>query len=100
MLMKEFEDKAYKFLQENGYEKNPMQDTFVVNIFSIYKSKRLLFESVCFKFEMVAPTLDELFDNAYKVLVSFGPKVKKEDNLEVNLTDTKVSLKLVEKGEK
>ena len=92
MNFSKFEEKANDFLQNSGIlniteeEKNLNLFTAIVN--SVYKNKNLMFRAYNIAFEVYAETLDELFDKAYRVLKSYGPKATRERNKEVESSNS------------
>ena len=82
MQFGKFEEKAMEFLKENDIS-TPTDN--IVHVHSYYKAKRLTFQTDSFMFEVTADNLEELFDRAFKVLKSYGPKTtrtKSEDAVE------------------
>ena len=92
MNFSKFEEKANDFLQNSGIlnitEEEKNFNLFTININSIYKSKSLMFRAHSIDFEVYAETLDELFDKAYRVLKSYGPKATRERNKEVESSNS------------
>lgn len=92
MNFSKFEEKANDFLQNSDIlniteeEKNFNLFTVIVN--SVNKNKSLMFRSYNIAFEVYAETLDELFDKAYRVLKSYGPKATRERNKEVESSNS------------
>lgn len=87
MQFGKFEEKAMEFLKENNIS-NPIDSKgslFTVHVLSAYKAKKLAFQTSNFMFEVTADNLEELFDKAFRVLKSYGPKTtrtKSEDAVE------------------
>ena len=87
MQFGKFEEKAMEFLKENNIS-TPIDNRgslFTVHVLSSYKAKKLAFQTSSFMFEVMADNLEELFDNAFRVLKSYGPKAtrtKSEDAVE------------------
>ena len=87
MQFGKFEEKAMEFLKENNIS-TPTDDKgtiFTIYIRSYYKIKHLAFQTSSFMFEVTADNLEELFDKAFRVLKSYGPKAtrtKSEDTVE------------------
>ena len=87
MQFGKFEEKAMEFLKENNIS-TPTDDKgtiFTIYIRSYYKIKHLAFQTSSFMFEVMADNLEELFDKAFRVLKSYGPKAtrtKSEDAVE------------------
>ena len=87
MQFGKFEEKAMEFLKENNISTptNSEGNLFTVHVLSSYKAKKLAFQTSFFMFEVTADNLEELFDRAFKVLKSYGPKAtrtKSEDVVE------------------
>lgn len=75
MQMNKFEEKARDFLVESGIVPADAQGSlFQVMVDSIYKSKKLVFQTKDVAFEVSAENLEELFDKAFRVLKSYAPK--------------------------
>lgn len=87
MQFGKFEEKAMEFLKENNIS-TPIDNRgslFTVHVLSSYKAKKLAFQTSSFMFEVMADNLEELFDKAFRVLKSYGPKAtrtKSEDAVE------------------
>ena len=87
MQFSKFEEKAMEFLKENDIS-TPIDSSgslFTVHVLSSYKVKKLAFQTSSFMFEVTSDNLEDLFDKAFKVLKSYGPKVtrtKSEDVVE------------------
>ena len=87
MQFGKFEEKAMEFLKENNIS-TPIDNKgslFTVHVLSSYKAKKLAFQTSSFMFEVMADNLEELFDKAFRVLKSYGPKAtrtKSEDAVE------------------
>lgn len=87
MQFGKFEEKAMEFLKENNIS-TPIDNRgslFTVHVLSSYKAKKLAFQTSSFMFEVTADNLEELFDKAFRVLKSYGPKAtrtKSEDAVE------------------
>ena len=87
MQFGKFEEKAMEFLKENNIS-TPIDNRgslFTVHVLSSYKAKKLAFQTRSFMFEVMADNLEELFDKAFRVLKSYGPKAtrtKSEDAVE------------------
>ena len=84
MQFGKFEEKAMEFLKENNIS-TPTDDKGTIYILSHYKIKHLAFQTSSFMFEVTADNLEELFDKAFRVLKSYGPKAtrtKSEDAVE------------------
>ena len=82
MQFGKFEEKAMEFLKENNIS-NPIDSKgslFTVYVLSAYKAKKLAFQTSNFMFEVTADNLEELFDKAFRVLKSYGPKATRERN--------------------
>ena len=77
MQFGKFEEKAVEFLKENNILLNVDTESniFTVHVRSAYKTKKLLFETSSFMFEVRSDNLEDLFDKAFKVLKSYAPKV-------------------------
>ena len=76
MQFGKFEEKAMEFLKENNIS-TPIDSRgslFTVHVLSSYKAKKLAFQTSSFMFEVMADNLEELFDKAFRVLKSYGPK--------------------------
>ena len=88
MQMAKFEKKAEDFLIDNGIIPAITDDKsslFEVIVNSTYKNKSLIFQIKGIAFEVSAENLEELFDKAFRVLKSYGPKAtrgSKEEALE------------------
>ena len=87
MQFGKFEEKAMEFLKENDISTptNSEGNLFTVHVLSSYKAKKLAFQTSSFMFEVMADNLEELFDKAFRVLKSYGPKAtrtKSEDAVE------------------
>ena len=88
MQMNKFEEKARDFLIDSGIipaEAVGKGSLFHVVVDSVYKSKKLGFQTKGVAFEVSAENLEELFDKAFRVLKSYGPKTtrgSKEEALE------------------
>ena len=88
MQMNKFEEKARDFLIDSGIipaEAVDKGSLFHVVVDSVYKSKTLVFQTKGVTFEVSAENLEELFDKAFRVLKSYGPKAtrgSKEEALE------------------
>lgn len=88
MQMNKFEEKARDFLIDSGIipaEAVGKDSLFHVVVDSVYKSKKLVFQTKDVAFEVSAENLKELFDKAFRVLKSYGPKAtrgSKEEALE------------------
>ena len=75
MQMTKFEKKAKEFLIENSLAPIDSQNTmFQLVVDSVYKSKKLIFRTRDFSFEVGADNLEDLFDKAFRVLKSYAPK--------------------------
>ena len=87
MQFGKFEEKAMEFLKENNIS-TPIDNRgslFTIHVLSSYKAKKLAFQTSSFMFEVMADNLEELFDKAFRVLKSYGPKAtrtKSEDAVE------------------
>ena len=87
MQFGKFEEKAMEFLKENNIS-TPIDSRgslFTVHVLSSYKAKKLAFQTSSFMFEVMADNLEDLFDKAFRVLKSYGPKAtrtKSEDAVE------------------
>ena len=80
MQMTKFEKKAEDFLINSGIIPAITDDKsslFHVIVNSTYKNKRLIFQIKDIAFEVSAENLEELFDKAFRVLKSYGPKATK-----------------------
>lgn len=87
MQFGKFEEKAMEFLKENNISTSidSRGSLFTVHVLSSYKAKKLAFQTSSFMFEVMADNLEELFDKAFRVLKSYGPKAtrtKSEDAVE------------------
>ena len=93
MQFGKFEEKAMEFLKENDIfipidASTPIDgrgSLFTVHVLSSYKVKKLAFQTNSFMFEVTSDNLEDLFDKAFKVLKSYGPKAtrtKSEDAVE------------------
>ncbi len=78
MQMTKFEEKAKEFVIEQFSVKDGPVPTFTLEIQSTYKDKKLGFLCInginTVAFEVSAENLEELFDKAFRVLKSYGPK--------------------------
>ena len=77
MQMNKFEEKARDFLIDSGIipaEAVDKGNPFHVVVDSVYKKKTLVFQTKDIAFEVSAENLEELFDKAFRVLKSYGPK--------------------------
>ena len=87
MQFGKFEEKAMEFLKENDIS-TPIDargSLFTVHVLSSYKAKKLVFQTSSFMFEVTSDNLEDLFDKAFRVLKSYGPKAtrtKSEDAVE------------------
>lgn len=87
MQFGKFEEKAMEFLKENNIS-TPIDSRgslFTVHVLSSYKAKKLAFQTSSFMFEVMSDNLEDLFDKAFRVLKSYGPKAtrtKSEDAVE------------------
>ena len=72
MQMNKFEEKAAEFFVENS-----MTPGFDCHVLSKHKSKKLAFAATGFMFEVTSESLEDLFDKAFRVLKSYGPKATK-----------------------
>ena len=87
MQFGKFEEKAMEFLKENDIS-TPIDargSLFTVHVLSSYKAKKLAFQTSSFMFEVMSDNLEDLFDKAFRVLKSYGPKTtrtKSEDAVE------------------
>ena len=87
MQFGKFEEKAAEFLKENNIS-TPIDSRgslFTVHVLSSYKAKKLAFQTSSFMFEVMSDNLEDLFDKAFRVLKSYGPKAtrtKSEDAVE------------------
>ena len=89
MQMTKFEEKAKEFVIEQFSVKDGPVPTFTLEIQSTYKDKKLGFLCInginTVAFNVSAENLDDLFDKAFRVLKSYGPKAtrgSKEEALE------------------
>ena len=89
MQMNKFEEKAKEFVIEQFSVKDGPVPTFTLEIQSTYKDKKLGFLCInginTVAFNVSAENLDDLFDKAFRVLKSYGPKAtrgSKEEALE------------------
>ena len=88
MQMNKFEEKARDFLIDSGIipaEAVGKGSLFHVVVDSIYKNKKLVFQTKGVAFEVSAENLEELFDKAFRILKSCSPKAtrgSKEEALE------------------
>ena len=88
MQFGKFEEKAMEFLKENDIfipidASTPIDgrgSLFTVHVLSSYKVKKLAFQTSSFMFEVTSDNLEDLFDKAFKVLKSYGPKATRERN--------------------
>ena len=82
MQFGKFEEKAMEFIKENNIiaDIDSRNSLFTVHVLSYYKSKKLAFQTSSFMFEVTADNLEELFDKAFRVLKSYGPKATRERN--------------------
>ena len=75
MQMNKFEEKARDFLIDSGIiPAKAVGNLFYVVVDSVYKKKTLVFQTKDIAFEVSAENLEELFDKAFRVLKSYGPK--------------------------
>lgn len=87
MQFGKFEEKTAEFLKENNIS-TPIDSRgslFTVHVLSSYKGKKLAFQTSSFMFEVTSDNLEDLFDKAFRVLKSYGPKAtrtKSEDTVE------------------
>ena len=87
MQFGKFEEKAMEFLKENNIS-TPIENKdslFTVHVLSSYKGKKLAFQTDSLMFEVISDNLEDLFDKAFRVLKSYGPKAartKSEDVVE------------------
>ena len=87
MQFGKFEEKVMEFLKENNIS-TPIDNRgslFTVHVLSSYKAKKLAFQTSSFMFEVMSDNLEDLFDKAFRVLKSYGPKAtrtKSEDTVE------------------
>ena len=87
MQFGKFEEKAMEFLKENNIS-TPIENKdslFTVHVLSSYKGKKLAFQTDSLMFEVISDNLEDLFDKAFRVLKSYGPKAtrtKSEDAVE------------------
>ena len=80
MQMVKFEEKAAEFLKENNLI-NPIDGRgtiFTIHVLSSYNNKKLAFQTTSFMFEVTSDNVEELFDKAFRVLKSYGPKATRE----------------------
>ena len=83
MQMTKFEEKAKEFLAENNLVPTDVAgNMFQLMVDSVYKSKKLLFRTRDWSFEVTADNLEDLFDKAFRVLKSYAPKATRERNKE------------------
>ena len=93
MQFGKFEEKAMEFLKENDIftpidASTPIDgrgSLFTVHVLSSNKVKKLTFQTCSFMFEVMSDNLEDLFDKAFRVLKSYGPKAtrtKSEDAVE------------------
>ena len=87
MQFSKFEEKAMEFLKENNITTylDGKSSVFTVHVLSSYKAKKLAFQTSSFMFEVTSDNLEDLFDKAFRVLKSYGPKAtrtKSEDAVE------------------
>jgi hypothetical protein len=93
MQFGKFEEKAMEFLKENDIfipidASTPIDgrgSLFTVHVLSSYKVKKLTFQTSSFMFEVTSDDLEDLFDKAFRVLKSYGPKAtrtKSENTVE------------------
>ena len=87
MQFGKFEEKAMEFLKENNISTSidSRGSLFTVHVLSSYKAKKLAFQTSSFMFEVTSDNLEDLFDKAFRVLKSYGPKAtrtKSEDAVE------------------
>ena len=87
MQFGKFEEKAMEFLKENNIS-TPIENKdslFTVHVLSSYKAKKLAFQTSSLMFEVMSDNLEDLFDKAFRVLKSYGPKAartKSENTVE------------------
>ena len=87
MQFGKFEEKAMEFIKENNIiaDIGSRNNLFTVHVLSSYKAKKLAFQTSSFMFEVMSDNLEDLFDKAFRVLKSYGPKAtrtKSEDAVE------------------
>ena len=87
MQFGKFEEKAMEFLKESNISTpiDSRDSLFTVHVLSSYKAKKLAFQTSSFMFEVMSDNLEDLFDKAFRVLKSYGPKAtrtKSEDAVE------------------
>jgi hypothetical protein len=83
MQMNKFEEKAKEFIVSSEILPADFKGSmFHVVVDSVYKSKKLVFQSKNIAFEVSAENLEDLFDKAFRVLKSYGPKATRERNKE------------------
>ena len=83
MQMTKFEEKAKEFLTENNLVSADIQGSmFQLVVDSVYKSKKLIFRTRDFSFEVGADNLEDLFDKAFRILKAYAPKATRERNKE------------------
>ena len=83
MQMTKFEEKAKEFLTENNLVPADIQGSMVqVVVDSVYKSKKLIFRTRDFSFEVGADNLEDLFDKAFRILKAYALKATRERNKE------------------
>lgn len=82
MQMTKFEEKAAKFFVENS-----IAPGFDCHVLSKHKSKKLVFAATGFMFEVSSESLEDLFDKAFRVLKSYGPKATRGSKEEISKQD-------------
>ena len=87
-----FEEKANDFLQNSGIitfnEGDVISNLFTVQVISNYKEKSMSFRAQGIGFEVCDTTLDSMFDKAWRILKSYGPKATRERNKEVESSNS------------
>ena len=89
MKFGKFEEKAMEFLKENDIS-TPIDargSLFTVHVLSSYKAKKLAFQTSSFMFEVMSDNLEDLFDKAFRVLKSYGPKATRTKYEDEDLFD-------------
>ena len=92
MNIVKFEEKAIEFINENGIyvpdiDNENGKSVFTIHVHSQHKEKEVDFYlsgKNNFHFDVKAETFDELFDKAFRILKSYGPKATRERNKETD----------------
>ena len=90
MNITKFEEKTKEFLKELDPETKP---GFSVEVLSEYKAKYLTFNAIrgvnTIAFKVAADNHDDLYDKAFRILKSYGPKATRErSSKETETTET------------